>query len=124
MKVLSIAASCMSLLMPLAFSPSNINEEKMLSSICEPSEPKASTPYGYKGNKIFRQFYQSSVRKEFTTLSEDDYEQLAAVSKGNKVLVKTQGEKTFQKVIQYSKKIDKMDRKEYEYVNKILSKYE
>ena len=80
------------------------------------------------GSLFFKQTYAAVQKKQWTALTEAEYQRLLKYSKGRNVAVKTYGRKTFNQVIRSTKNIKAMDddslSSTYKEINTILKKYE
>lgn len=79
------------------------------------------------GSSFYKQTYTAIQKKQWTALTETEYECLLKYSKGRSVAVKTYGHKTFNQVILYTKNIKIEDdslSSPYEDITTILKKYE
>jgi len=80
------------------------------------------------GSLFFKQTYIAVQKKQWTALTDAEYERLLKYSKGRSVAVKTYGRKTFNQVIRYTKNIKIMDNdslsSSYKDIDRILKKYE
>jgi len=80
------------------------------------------------GSLFFKQTYAAVQKKQWTALTEAEYQRLLKYSKGRSVAVKTYGHKTFNQVIRYTRNIKVMENdslsSSYKEITTILKKYE